>query len=79
MTLKDLLGRIEIRDHTSEERYPDGSGGQDTYEFVINIYGHGEPLNAEVRKIRIGKGSMYLHLNGESDKRYQAAQEGKER
>ena len=65
MTLKDLLERIEIRDHTSEERYPDGSGGNDTYEFVINIDGHGEPLNAEVREIRIGEGSMYLYSNGE--------------
>lgn len=71
MTLKDLLERIDITDQSSSARFPDGSGGQDTYEFVINIDGHGEPLNAEVRKIRIGKGSMYLHLNGESDKRYQ--------
>ena len=65
MTLKDLLERIDITDKSIAARLLDGSGGRDTYEFVINIDGHGEPLNAEVRKIRIGEGSMYLHLNGD--------------
>lgn len=79
MTLKDLLERIEIRDHTSEARYPDGNGGRDHYTLTMHIHGHGKPLNAEVDEIWIDRGMMFVDLNGESDKRYQAAQEGKER
>lgn len=65
MTLKDLLEKIDIRDQSSRARFPDGSGGDDTYEFVINIDGHGEPLNAEIDKIRIRKYGLFIDLNGE--------------
>ena len=79
MTLKDLLERIDIIDHSRRARFPDGSGESDIYMMSLTIDGHGEPLNAEIDKIRICKHGMFIDLNGESDKRYQAAQEGKER
>lgn len=74
MTLKDLLERIEIRDHTSEERYPDGNGGRDHYTLTMHIHGHGKPLNAEVDEIWIDRGMMFVDLNGEKGEHRKGAE-----
>lgn len=68
MTLRNLLNGINLGDHTSMAKYPDGSGGEDRYVLAIMVNGHGKLLDAKVRDITIARGSMYIHSSGETTK-----------
>lgn len=68
MTLRKLLGGIDLADHTSAAKFPDGSGGEDRYVLAIHVSGHGKLLDAKVQDIMIARGAMYVQSRGKSAK-----------
>lgn len=67
MTIKNYLKQIEIRNHADSARYPDGSGGKDDYLLVVMMNGHGNVLDAKVKKTSIIKGMMCIEAEGRHD------------
>ena len=63
MTLRELLEKTDVRDQSTEACYP-ASGGDDTYELIIQIDGHGKPLDAEVEKMWTRSHGMFITLCG---------------
>ena len=65
MTLNTLLKSLDVMNHSSQAKFPDGSGGEDKYLMSIYMEGHGKILNAKVDEIRIHRGSIWLSVRGE--------------
>lgn len=64
MTIGNLLKSIDIQDHTTRARYPDGSGGRDEYTLLVLLDGHGTLLNAQVKEVCINHGMLCIHAKG---------------
>ena len=65
MTIRSFLQCMEIGDHKSAERYPDGSGGKDKYMLTILMDGHGKALNAKIKSVNIHRGVLIITADGE--------------
>ena len=71
MTLRELLEKTDVRDQSTEARYPDGSGGSDVYHMTLFVRGHGKLLDAEVEEIQINREVVFITLRGEKGGRPQ--------
>lgn len=68
MTVKELLEIMDIGDHSSAARFPDGSGGRDMFQLLFYFRGHGDPLKGAVEEIHVAGGKMFVTVSGEKQR-----------
>lgn len=64
MTIIELLQSLDIRDQSTDAKYPDGRCQADVYDLHISIRGHGSLMDAEVEKIIVRRGSAFILAAG---------------
>lgn len=64
MNLRTFLETLDISDHTDSARYPDGSGGRDSYSLMVVLDGHGKLLNAKVRRATVCRAGICITADG---------------
>lgn len=64
MKLWELLQLLEWGDLTSERKYSDGSGGEDSHGINIDVHGHGSTLESEVEMVRVRQTGIFIIAEG---------------
>ena len=64
MTVGNLLKKLEVGNHASNARYPDGSGGEDQFTLAIIMDGHGNFLHARVKEAIMLNGGLIVRTSG---------------
>ena len=64
VTIIELLQALDIGDQSTTAKYQDGSGQADCYDLHIGMSSHGSLLNAEVEKVVVRRGSVFILAEG---------------
>lgn len=64
MTIGELLRTIEIEDYSTGAVYPNRSKQTDTYMLNIVLDGHGNLLDAEVKRVFVQRGYIVINADG---------------